>query len=221
MRRTATRAGRIALRLALLVLVVWLAHRLIGWTMSESAALKAGLAPALGVLLLLLLAYAVLIALPFVPGVELGITLMMVEGAWIAPFIWAATLLGLTLAFVAGAALPYPALRRTLDDLRLRRAAQLVGTLEPLSREARLDFLRQRLPSWLSPLARNHRYVLLALLINLPGNSVLGGGGGILLLAGCSRLFSPVATLMTVALAVAPVPVIVYALGESLPLPGF
>ncbi|MGB3315212.1 MAG: hypothetical protein WBB85_12430, partial [Albidovulum sp.] len=68
---------------------------------------------------------------------------------------------------------------------------------------------------------RTLTYVLLALLINLPGNSLLGGGGGILLLAGMSRLFSPLATLATVAIAVAPVPILVYLMGEGHPLPGF
>lgn len=189
--------------------------------MAEGAALKANPMAGIGVLAALLLAYALLIAIPFVPGVELGLTLLMVEGAVIAPLIWAATLIGLVLAFAAGAVLPYPVLRRTLEDLRLTRAASLVAALEPLDREDRLSLLRDRLPRWLSPLARSHRYLLLALLINLPGNSVLGGGGGILLLAGMSRLFSPLTTFATVAVAVAPVPVLVYLVGETLPLPGF
>lgn len=213
--------GRMALRVVALALAVWLAHWLIGWTMSESAALEAGSAPALGVLLFLLVAYALLIALPFVPGVELGIALMMVEGAWIAPFIWAATVLGLSLAFIAGAALPYPALRRLLSDLRLSRAAAMVAAIEPMDLEARLAYLRSRMPAWLKPIIGGQRYVLLALLINLPGNSILGGGGGILLLAGFSRLFGPPGALLTVALAVAPVPIIVYLVGMGLPLPGF
>ena len=120
-----------------------------------------------------------------------------------------------------GSLLPYPALRRFLADLGLRRAAALIDALQPLDRTARLDFLRARLPGWLSPLARSQRYILLALLINLPGNTILGGGGGILLVAGVSRLFSPVATLLTIALAVAPVPILVYWLGANLPMPGF
>lgn len=215
------RLARIAIRLVLLMLLVWLSHWLIGWTMTKGAALKENPMAGIGFLAALLLAYALLIAIPFVPGVELGLTLLMIEGAVIAPFIWAATLLGLTLAFAAGAFLPYPVLRRTLEDLRLTRAAGLVAALEPLDREERLTALRDRLPRWLSPLVRSQRYVLLALLINLPGNSVLGGGGGILLLAGMSRLFSPLATLTTVALAVAPVPVLIYLMGEPLPLPGF
>lgn len=222
----ATRArsiGRLLLRLGALALIVWLAHLLIGWTVSETSALKsdARSMPALVVLVLLLIAYAVLIALPFVPGAELGITLMMVEGPVIAPFIWVSTFCGLALAYCFGSLLPYPALRRFLADLGLRRAGDLIGALQPLDRAARLDFLRARLPRWLSPLARNQRYFLLALLINLPGNTILGGGGGILLVAGVSRLFSPVATLATIALAVAPVPILVYWLGADLPLPGF
>ncbi|OYX41422.1 MAG: hypothetical protein B7Z02_15755 [Rhodobacterales bacterium 32-67-9] len=215
--------GRLLLRLGALALIVWLAHLLIGWTMSETSALKsdARTMPALAVLVLLLIAYAVLIALPFVPGAELGITLMMVEGPVIAPFIWVSTFSGLALAYCVGSLLPYPALRRFLADLGLRRAGDLVGALQPLDRAARLDFLKARLPRWLSPLARSQRYALLALLINLPGNTILGGGGGILLVAGVSRLFSPAATLATIALAVAPVPVLVYWLGADLPLPGF
>jgi hypothetical protein len=215
------RLARIVIRLALLALLVWLAHWLIGWTMTKGMALKANPMAGIGFLAALLLAYALLIAIPFVPGVELGLTLLMVEGAVIAPFIWAATLLGLMLAFAAGAFLPYPVLRRTLEDLRLARAASLIAALEPLDRDERLAALRDRLPRWLSPLVRSQRYVLLALLINLPGNAVLGGGGGILLLAGMSRLFSTLATFTTVALAVAPVPVVVYLLDVTLPLPGF
>ncbi|WP_347311879.1 hypothetical protein [Defluviimonas sp. SAOS-178_SWC] len=215
--------GRLLLRLGALALVVWLVHLLIGWTMTEADALKsdARSMPALALVALLLVAYALLIALPFVPGAELGITLMMVEGAAIAPFIWAATLSGLALAYGVGSLLPDPMLRRFLADLGLRRAADLVATLQPLDRAARLDFLGARLPRRLSPLVRGQRYVLLALLINLPGNTLLGGGGGILLIAGVSRLFSLAATLLTIAIAVAPVPILVFWLGEGLPLPGF
>ncbi|MDH5452067.1 MAG: hypothetical protein OEX14_01835 [Paracoccaceae bacterium] len=212
---------RIVSRLAALAVLVWLAHWLIEWTMQETVALKDDKMPMVGVMVLLLLAYAVLIALPFVPGVELGITLLMIEGAWIAPLIWLSTLLGLTIAFMAGCALPYSRLQRALADMRLVRASELIADLQPLTREARLSFLRDRLPGWMSPLVSGHRYLLLAILINMPGNAILGGGGGILLLSGFSRLFSVGKTILTIAVAVAPVPLLVYALGGRLPLPGF
>jgi hypothetical protein len=60
------------------------------------------------------------------------------------------------------------------------------------------------------------RYVALALLINLPGSSLIGGGGGILLLAGLSGLFLPKATFLTLALAVAPVPLLVWLIGPGI-----
>jgi hypothetical protein len=49
----------------------------------------------------------------------------------------------------------------------------------------------------------------LAVLLNLPGNIIIGGGGGIALIAGMTRLYSPPTYLTTIAIAVAPVPVIV------------
>jgi hypothetical protein len=43
-------------------------------------------------------------------------------------------------------------------------------------------------------------------LINMPGNSLIGGGGGIAMAAGYSRAFSYPAFLACAAVAVAPVP---------------
>ena len=50
-------------------------------------------------------------------------------------------------------------------------------------------------------LALRYRYVALALAVNTPGNSVIGGGGGIMIMAGLSGIFSPLSTFATVALA--------------------
>jgi hypothetical protein len=51
-----------------------------------------------------------------------------------------------------------------------------------------------------------YRYLALALAVNLPGNVILCGGGGIALMAGLSRLFDPLPFLLTILLAVLPVP---------------
>jgi hypothetical protein len=51
-----------------------------------------------------------------------------------------------------------------------------------------------------------HRHVAVALALNTPGNIVLGDGGGIVMAAGFSRLFSLPGFAVTVMLAVAPVP---------------
>ncbi|OIP85636.1 MAG: hypothetical protein AUK37_04055 [Rhodobacterales bacterium CG2_30_65_12] len=199
------------LRLCIVAALALGLHLAVGWArarVGEDSAASA-LMPALLVGLLML--YALLIALPFVPGVEIGLALMAMQGPWIAPWIYLATLAGLGLAFAAGACLPYTPLRRVLADLRLTRVCQLIDRLEKLDRSARLALVAASAPRWLGPLTR-FRHLVLALLVNLPGNSVLGGGGGLLLLAGFSRLFSPLATLATLALAVAPVPLLVWGL---------
>ncbi len=55
-----------------------------------------------------------------------------------------------------------------------------------------------------------HRYLLFALLINMPGNSLLGGGGGIALVSGFARLYRWPWFVLTVALASLPIPLLVF-----------
>ena len=52
--------------------------------------------------------------------------------------------------------------------------------------------------------------LVLGILFNLPGNSVLGGGGGIALICGMSRLFKWQWFLLTVILVTAPVPLLAF-----------
>jgi len=197
-------------RVLLIVLAVYAVHLLLNWV--GAAAKDPGAAGGwrLGVLALMLLAYALLMAIPFVPGIEIGLMLLALEGARAAPFVYAATVVGLTTAYLAGEWLPYARLHRLLADFRLRRACRLLERLAPLGREQRLALLQERLPRWCAPCLTRFRYLLIALAVNMPGNAVLGGGGGILLLAGLSRLFHPVAVAATLALAVAPVPLLVW-----------
>jgi len=49
--------------------------------------------------------------------------------------------------------------------------------------------------------------------VNMPGNSIIGGGGGIMIVAGLSGIFTPLATFVTVVIAVSPVPLAVIFLG--------
>lgn len=209
--RNAPRPGalwRSLARVATVLVFVWLLHLLYGWASQMAASGEAGLR--FWLLAGFLLAYALLIAIPFVPGVEVGLTLLAMAGPAIAPMIYLATVLGLVLAYVAGEWLPHARLRQVLADLRLTRACRFIERVQPLDRAARLDLLQHRAPGWARPLVSRFRYLMLALLINLPGNSVLGGGGGILFMAGFSRLFRPWATLLTLVVAVAPVPAAVW-----------
>ncbi len=162
-------------------------------------------------------AYAVLIAIPFVPGVEIGLSLIAMFGAAIVFLVYLSTLAGLSLSFGVGRLVPMRGLIKLLDDLRLHRACRLLETIEPMDRDGRLAYLLSRAPNRFLPFLLRHRYIALAVVINLPGNIVIGGGGGIALMAGASRLYSLPGYLATIVVAVSPLPLAVILLGYGLP----
>ena len=158
-------------------------------------------------------AYVLLMAIPFVPGAEIGLALLTAFGAAIAPLVYAATVLAMILAYAIGRLLPPATLVRLLSLLRLQRAADLVARAAALPPGERLALLLERAPPRTVGLALRHRYLALALVVNVPGNSVIGGGGGIMLLAGLSRIFSPAQTCLAIMIAVSPVPLAILLLG--------
>ncbi len=207
---------RSALRLFALVAIAYLLHRLINWAQPQLEASSYSWAmPGLTIAMLLL--YALLIAIPFVPGIEIGLSLLMISGPdWALP-VWIATTLGLALALIAGCRVPYTWLRRVFEDLRLTRASALLERIQPLTTAERVALLQSHLPARIGPRILRFRYLALAALINIPGNSVIGGGGGIALLAGLSGLFRLPVALFTVALATAPVPLMVWLFDWKIP----
>jgi len=168
-----------------------------------------------GVIIASLLLYTILMAVPFVPGVEIGLSLLMIQGATVAPYVFLATFTGLTISFLIGHYLPASVLRKALEDLGFNRASALIARIEPLGREQRLALIRRRLPAWMAKTVVRYRYLTIAIALNIPGNSIIGGGGGIALITGFSGLFSPVATMITFALAVSPVALAVYYFGTG------
>ena len=159
------------------------------------------------VIMLAIAAYIVLMVIPFCPGIEIGLGLMMVFGADIVPLVYGATVVALLLAFLAGRLLPASTIIAGFGRLGMHRARDLIARLEPLDREARLALLRgSSKRRWIDALLK-YRYVALGLALNTPGNIVLGDGGGIALAAGFSRLFTLRAFLLTIVIAVSPVPI--------------
>ncbi len=208
---TAASRLRLVLRLVLIALALMLLHQSGQWLQSSvEHGLHAWLVRwGAAVYVLGLLLYTVLLSLPFVPGVELGWALMMLLGMPGVVLVYLATVLALTLSFTVGNRVPLSYVARLLRWLHLYRAAVLLPQLEPLDAEQRLRFLLVRAPRRIAPLLLRHRYLALAMAFNLPGNTLLGGGGGIALLAGLSRLFTLPLYLVTVVLAVAPVPLLI------------
>lgn len=209
------RAGAVVLRLAvliaILVLATWGAHMI-------RDALNLQIRPdneqqVHRAIMLGSVAYIGLLALPFVPGAEIGLAMLAAFGPAIAPLIYVATVASMTPAYTVGRFLPIGALERLLTLLRMRRAAALVARAAPLSAEERLAILLDGQSKRALGLALRYRYIALAVAVNTPGNSLIGGGGGIMMMAGMSGIFSPLATLLTVAIAVSPVPLAVLFLG--------
>ncbi|MEM1274745.1 MAG: hypothetical protein AAGF88_13090 [Pseudomonadota bacterium] len=204
---------RLALRAAVIVGLAIGAHFAMDWALETAETLPGviGDRMAFAIVLMAFLAYILLLAVPFVPGAEIGIAILVLRGAEAAPFVYLATIAGLAIAFLCGRALKLTVIRRLLLDLGLVRACALIDQIAPLSEPERLALVAQRVPNW----ALRSRYLALAVLLNVPGNAVIGGGGGICLLAGFSRLVSPALSLATIALAVLPVPLLVWVSGAE------
>ncbi|MGB0497071.1 MAG: hypothetical protein ACPGID_01935 [Rubricella sp.] len=140
----------------------------------------------------LLLTYMVFLCIPFVPGAEIGLALMLAFGAPMAGPVYIATVLGLSLAYGMG---------RMASWHATRGAGALPQAMAELA-------TRLRGSRWIRPALR-HRWLAVCVLINMPGNTILGGGGGIAMAIGYGRGLPYPAFLATVAVAVAPVPAIV------------
>ena len=208
-------AGIILLRLAILagvlVLATWGVHEI-------REALNLQIRPdneqqVHRAIMLVSAAYVGLLALPFVPGAEIGLAMLAAFGPGIAPLIYICTVTSMMLAFTIGRFLPLSALERVLSFLRMRRAAALVARAAPLTGDERLAMLLDGPSKRAVSFGLRYRYIALALAVNTPGNSFIGGGGGIMMVAGLSGLFSPIATFLTTIIAVSPVPLAVMFFG--------
>lgn len=161
--------------------------------------------------------YALLISIPFVPGVEIGLALIAVVGRETVLLVYLSTLVGLSISFFVGRLISLEGVILLLEDFRFFRASRLLRTIEPMNLEERLAFLILKAPNRFVPFLLRHRYIALALALNLPGNIVIGGGGGIALVASVSRLYSVPGFLTTIALAVSPVPLAILLFGHDFP----
>jgi len=136
------------------------------------------------VLIVISLIYALLLAIPFVAGVEIGIFLMCLFGFKGILAAYLATVLGLSIAYFFGRRIGCFYTHKQMD----------------LSIIKRIRAFSLYVPRWLS----------LALLINTPGNAIFGGGGGIAMAFGMERNVSNIAFFSVILIATLPVPLLVY-----------
>ena len=214
----AARIGRMAIRIGAILILVYGVKLGIDYLFAKFEVFEtdAGARAMIGLLITIMVGYALLLAIPFVPGVEIGAAILLIEGAEAAPLVYGATVLGLFIAFCIGQYAPIPRLIALCQDMSLHRIARLLRSIDIIPQNRRIGALQERLPNWLAPVVCNYRYVTLGLAINIPGNIAVGGGGGIMMAGGLSRLFHTGWTFLTIAIATLPVPLAVWVFGTDI-----
>jgi len=147
--------------------------------------------------------YALFLAMPFVAGVEIGLLIMAMFGVAGVIVAYGGTLVGLNMAFWAGRRLPKTIISKSLQKLGLKSDASDLD-----------DILKQSISGdgWLSSLLAtmlNNRYLTIGVLLNCPGNAVVGGGGGLALISGMSKYITWPRFLLMTAVATTPVPILI------------
>jgi len=200
----------LAAKIALLVGILLFLNYAIGWFAKLLAfqMWPRHVTMALFALIASVVSYTILLAIPFLPGIEVGLMLMAMLGVKGIILVYFCTILALSLSFLFGRLLPPRYLARALGWFHLNKARDLVLDLAPLDEEDRLRFLLQRAPSRFVPFLLRHRYLVIAVLFNLPGNALIGGGGGIGMIAGMSRLFPFPKYVFLVGVAIMPGPIL-------------
>jgi hypothetical protein len=161
----------------------------------------------------MVVAYVFAMATPFIPGIEIGLALMLVLGSEGILLVYLATQLALAMSFLLGRAVPTHFVIALFRRLRLERARRLVEEINAAPLAKRTDVLAASVPTGGFGFLARHPFLALALILNVPGNALIGGAGGIGMIAGMSRAYPFPRYLLLVATATTPVPVFLLATG--------
>lgn len=207
-------ARHVALRLARLGLILLALNAAGGWVAAQA---WPDLAPQPGEGLSgLWIALAVLctlvMALPFVPGIEIGLALMLLLGNEGVLLVYLCTQVAMALSYAFGRCVPASLWARCIASPRLVDACPLIVSLDARTAAAPWEMRWHGLVplcvrEW-AVRALRHRYLTLAIVLNLPGNAAIGGAGGIGMFAGASRQFSFCGYVLSMAVATSPLPLL-------------
>jgi hypothetical protein len=159
--------------------------------------------------------YILLMTLPFMPGIEIGLTLMLFLGSKGVILVYCCTLIALSISFLIGQRIPLQKFANFLGWLHLKKVRDLILEMEPLPPGERIAILHKKAPARIVPHLLKHRYLTIALLLNLPCNAVIGGGGGIGMIVGMSGLITYTRYLLTIAVSISPVPIAIFLKGSN------
>jgi uncharacterized membrane protein YdjX (TVP38/TMEM64 family) len=93
------------------------------------------------IIMTLIAAYIALTAIPFVPGIEIGLGLIVTFGPPIVPLVYAGSLVALTLSYSVGRLVPEPWLATGFRKVGLLRAEKMMSELSIISPEERVPYL--------------------------------------------------------------------------------
>jgi len=198
-------------RLSFIVLLIILANISISWLIDklELQFFPEHLQMVERAVLIGAILYVGLMATPFLPGIEIGLMLMFLLGPKGVVLVYFCTLVALTLSFGIGRIVPTHLFVSLLGWLRLSRAENLLRSLDATPPEKRLKFIAKNASSRTIPTLLKRRYLVLAALFNVPGNTLIGGAGGIAMMAGMSRLYSFPRYILLISVAILPGPILV------------
>lgn len=157
--------------------------------------------------------YIVLMTMPFVPGIEIGFVLMMTLGDGGILLVYLATQLSLSISFWLGHLLPTDKLAGAIKLVGMNKAASLLTRAQNVGCDQRGQWLGRHFDSRIGRWLVNHQSTSLAIAINLPGNAIVGGAGGIGMLVGSSGLLCYRRYALVMAIATAPLPLAMTILG--------
>ena len=210
MTREPQRARTLWLRIALVLAVIVLLNLVGGWLVAQfDFTIRPSNSDMMyRIVLVAALVYVLAMAMPFVPGIEIGLAIMLAMGPAGVPFVYLCTLLALALAFLVGRFIPLSLIARLFAWLHLKKARRMIETLAAQPPDERLALLLQEAHAGWAHRLLVYRHLAVAVVMNLPGNAVIGGAGGIAMIAGMSHLFRFPLFMLTMAVAITPVPVI-------------
>lgn len=161
-----------------------------------------------------LAAYIIASAIPFVPGAEIGFGMLLLFGGQASVLVYSGMVCALLLAYGAARIIPLRPLSQFAAWMGLKRTAGFLDELDNLPAEDRADRIGERMTGPVSQKLFSNRFLLLIVLLNTPGNSVLGGGGGLAFMAGLSGLYGFWPYFLCVLIAVAPLPLFFFLFGN-------
>ena len=150
--------------------------------------------------------YFITSGLPFVPASEIGFGLLIVLGGEIAPLIVLVSASGLITSFLVGKFVSMQKLAKLLNWFGLEKASNFLLKLQNMNQQEKLDHMMQGVSKKWSIALMRYRYLGIIALLNIPGNAVIGGGGGIAFMAGVTGLFSAKWFALSAILGVLPYP---------------